>query len=378
MAKKPKGNRRRRRGEGSITQRKNGTWTGYILTSQFENGRRKRRYVSGETYEEVRRKLAKLQSSSDAGTLTDVSDLTVSQHLEHWLEHSVKGSIRDSTFEGYTILVQTHINPALGGLRVASVSELTIEKFVSELSKTSPGNARACLMLLKRAFKKLVPRILSSNPCDSVSKPRRTKPEIKPLSKEEAENLMTRFEGTRVGALYVVAVLSGARVGELLALSWADIDFEAGAISINRTLSCSGKKLRIEPPKSQASRRRILMPKRAMDALQDHRKKMLMEGNAGARTVFCKRDGGILSRQSLHYQFKELLKKHQMPDIRFHDLRHTHATLLFLAGENPKIVSERLGHSKISITLDIYSHVLPSMQEQAKQKLDDMFGKKSG
>lgn len=374
MKKKPKKTRRRRRGEGSITQRKNGTWTGYILTNQFENGRRKRRYASGETYEAVRVKLAKLQASADAGTLADVSELTVRQHLEHWLEHTVKGSVRDSTFENYRIHVETHINPSIGGLRVSTVSEFTIEQFVSEVKQKSHGTARACLSILRRAFRKLVPRFLPANPCDSVPMPRKAKPEIQPLSKEDVEKLMRSVVGDRLEALYVVAVLSGARVSELLALAWTDIDFEAGAISINRTLSGSGKNPKIEPPKSQASRRRILLPHRAVEALHAHRKRMLMEGNAGSRTVFCKPDGGILTRQMVHYQFKPILEKHGLPKIRFHDLRHSHATLLLLAGENPKVVAERLGHSKISITLDTYSHVLPSMQEQAKNKLDDMFG----
>lgn len=374
MAKKRQKKNRRRRGEGSITQRKDGSWTGYILTNEFANGRRKRRYASGETYEAVRIKLAKLQASADAGTLADVCELTVRQHLEHWLEHTVKGSVRDSSFENYRIHIETHINPSIGGLRVSTVSEWTVEQFISEVKRKSHGTARACLSILRRAFRKLVPRFLPSNPCDLVPMPRKSKPEIQPLTKEQAEKLMDCLVNTRLGALYVVAVLSGARISELLALAWPDVDFDAGAISINRTLSGSGKAPKIEPPKSQASRRRILLPKRAVDALHQHRKKMLMEGNAGASTVFCKRDGSLHTRQSLHPIFKSLLRQSSLPEIRFHDLRHTHATLLLIAGENPKIVAERLGHSKISVTLDTYSHVIPSMQEQAKSKLDQMFG----
>lgn len=372
--KKPK--RRRRRGEGSITQRKDGSWVGYVLTDQYKNGRRVRRYASGATYEEVRRKLAKLQSSADAGTLLDASDLTVSQHLDHYLPHSVKNTVRASTFANVERLARLHIKPAIGSMRVRAVSEFTIEQMVSSITKSvSAEVARKSLSLLSRSFEKLIPKILSSNPCERVSRPRITRGNIHPLTKEESELFMDHFQSDRLGSLFVLAVLSGARVGELLALSWSDVDFQYGAIAINKTLSNQGKRTTIEEPKSKQSRRRILLPERAMETLFAHRKKILVEGNAGAGTVFCTKRGGITSRAVLHYRFKRLLKTSGLQDIRFHDLRHTHATLLLLAGENPKIVSERMGHSSIRITLDLYSHVIPSMQEQAKDKLETMFGK---
>lgn len=374
MAKKKP--RRRRRGEGSIAQRTDGSWVGYVLSGQIVGNRQKRRYASGATYEEVRRKLAKLQSSADAGTLTDISEITVKQHLEHWLENSVKGTVRRVSFNNYSSLVNTHIIPAIGGIKVRSVSEMTVQSLVNSIAeKVSPAAAGKCLRLLKRSLKKLVPKVLPANPCADVEKPRVRRAKIRPLDRDQAEKLMNAFQSERMGALYVVAVLSGARMGELLALSWRDVDFEAGAISINKTLSNTGRQTEIEEPKSEASRRRILLPARAMESLIDHRRKMLIEGNAKAGTVFCKRDGSIMDRTALHREFTSILRKTDLPKIRFHDLRHTHATLLLLAGENPKIVSERLGHSKIGMTLDIYSHVLPSMQEQAKAKLDAMFKK---
>src|SRR5688572_10395801 len=145
MAKK-KATRRRRRGEGGITQRADGSWVGYVLTDQLHNRRRKRRYASGETYEAVRRKLAKLQSSADAGTLADASDLTVSQHLDHWLIHSVKDTVRATTFANVERLAKLHIKPAIGCMRVRAVSEFTVEQMISGIVKTSSAEvARKCL-----------------------------------------------------------------------------------------------------------------------------------------------------------------------------------------------------------------------------------------
>lgn len=367
---------RRRRGEGSITQRKDGTWTGYVLTNKFVKGRRQRRYASGPTYEDVRRELVQLQSAVDAGQSIDPTELTLDAYLTHWLDSNVRPSVAESTYKFYERHVRIHIIPAIGHVKIRRLNELHVEQMIAELDRnglgrTSQGNVHSTL---KRALQRLVPRTIPYNPCVGVSKPRGQKIEIHPLDRDQAERLMDCSQVDRLHALYVTALLSGARQGELFALCWDDVDFDDPALTIRKTVSDGNEGLIVKIPKTKSSRRRVTLPDRAITVLQDHRKRMLVEGHTSG-PVFCDTTGGHLRRQNvLRRSFKPLLLTAELPKIRFHDLRHTHATLLLLAGENPKVVSERLGHSKVSITLDIYSHVLPSMQRQAAAKLDEMFG----
>jgi integrase len=160
-------------------------------------------------------------------------------------------------------------------------------------------------------------------------------------------------------------------MGELFGLRWCDVDLTAGTISVQNTLEELNGKLTLREPKTAKSRRRVELPQSVIDALHAHRKSMVVEGHAAVEYVFCNPSGGPLRRSHFHQDcFKPLLTAAGLPAIRFHDLRHTSATLLLSAGVHPKVVQERLGHSQISVTLDTYSHVLPTMQVEAASKLD--------
>jgi integrase len=166
-------------------------------------------------------------------------------------------------------------------------------------------------------------------------------------------------------------VATGLRLGELFALQWSDVDLEDGAVTVRHTLAELKGILRLAEPKTAKRRRRVELPDMAVAALLTHRRRMLTEGHAAVPWVFCNQHGGPLRRSHFHRQdFKPLLKRAGLPDIRFHDLRHTSATLLLSAGVHPKIVQERLGHSQISMTMDTYSHVMKGMDKQAASKLN--------
>jgi integrase len=170
-----------------------------------------------------------------------------------------------------------------------------------------------------------------------------------------------------------LAVTAGMRLGELFGLQWPDIDLAKATLMVRRTLCELEGELFVSEPKTAKGRRRIDLPKMAVDALWRHKKRMLVEGFAAVEWVFCNSHGGPLRRSHFHANdFKPLLKRAKLPAIRFHDLRHTSATLLLSAGVHPKIVQERLGHSQISVTLDTYSHVLPTMQVEAASRLDEL------
>lgn len=161
------------------------------------------------------------------------------------------------------------------------------------------------------------------------------------------------------------------RLGELFALQWKNVDLKRASLAVRHTLMELNGKLSLEEPKTAKNRRRFDLPQSAVEALRGHRARMLKEGLGGIEWVFCNQSGGPLRRSHFHkYLFKPLLKSSKLPNFRFHDLRHTSASLLLAAGVHPKVVQERLGHAQIGITLDIYSHVLPTMGVEAAGRLD--------
>jgi integrase len=206
-----------------------------------------------------------------------------------------------------------------------------------------------------------------------VDPPRVPKSEITPLDQQQVGKLLAAAKDDRLEAVYVVAIGSGLRLGELFGLQWTNVDLKAGRIAVRHTLTEVGGKLSLTEPKTAKGRRLVTLPRTAVDALIDHRKRMVAAGFAGVRFVFFNSAGGPLRRSHFHRnEFKPLLKRAELPNIRFHDLRHTSATLLLAQGVHPKVVQERLGHAQISLTLDTYSHVLPSIEAEAASRLDSL------
>src|SRR5205807_7025156 len=190
------------------------------------------------------------------------------------------------------------------------------------------------------------------------------------LAPGQVIRLLEAAKGDRLEALYVLAVTTGLRQGELLGLHWDDIDLAGTALRVRHTLHELNGRLWIGEPKTRRARRQVDLPAIAVVALRNHRERMMIEGHPD-ELVFCDTRGGPLRKSNLvRRSFLPLLKRAGLPTIRFHDLRHTAATLLLAQGVHPKIVQERLGHSQISLTLDTYSHVLPGMGREAASKLD--------
>jgi integrase len=215
-----------------------------------------------------------------------------------------------------------------------------------------------------------------------VKPPQPEKKEIRPLSPEQSRTLLGAAKGEKHEALYVLAITTGMRQGELLAIKWEDVNFEAGVLQVQRTLStATGGGFTFSAPKTAKSRRSIKLPNTALSSLRKHRKAQLEERMRLGELfvdhdlVFASRVGTPISRQDLITRsFKPLLKQAGLPDIRFHDLRHTCATLLLGKGVHAKFVQELLGHATISITLDTYSHVLPGMGDAAAGAMDEALG----
>jgi integrase len=367
--------KRRGRGEGSISERANGLWEAKVSIGYDGQGRRRRKTVYGKTKQEVQERLRALQTSAASGTLLDGSKLNIAQYLEHWLTGPAKESVGQTTWPRYEQLVRLRINPFIGGVNLIRLTPMHVEQMLADLraAGVSARGRQMAVNVLSAALKhasRIRPPLIPFNPVGSVMKPHPPKPEIKPFTPEQVATLLNAAATDRLFALYIVAIDTGMRAGELFALEWDDIDFAGGVVMIQRALKEVKGKIWVDELKTPKSRRRIDLSPTSLDALHHHRKRQLVEGNAG-KLVFCGPEGGYLRRPNvIRRSFHPILQRAKLPLIRFHDLRHTAATLLLLANERTKVVSERLGHASASTTEGTYQHVLPTMQKQAAEKMD--------
>ena len=372
--------RKRGNGEGSIYRTKSGLWRGSYWAPTAKG--MKRRYVSGKTRQECARKLTKAMSDRDGGLVFDAGSLTVGEYLNRWLK-DVKDTVRESTYERNDQLVRLHIRPALGRIKLKALTIAHARWFYRERlnSGLAPATVHKIHIVLHKALKAAVADGLTPrNVAAGLKLPRITREEIDPLSPEETRRLLDAASGDRLQALYVLAIATGLRQGELLALKWEDVDLERGVLRVRRTLTRVGGKVSLGEPKTKNSRRSVNLTAAALQAVQSHLSRQLEEMERmgslyrPGSLVFANEVGGIINPSNLRNRsFARLLKRAGLPpDTRFHDLRHTCATLLLSRNVNPKIVSEMLGHSSIAITLDTYSHVLPTMQESAIRALEDV------
>jgi integrase len=380
---------KRGNGEGSIYHRNDGRWVGEMTIEG-----RKRKFVYGKTRKEVQEKLqAALQEKQRGIVLEGTVRQTVGQFLIDWLENSQKQNVRPRTYERYEEIVRLHIIPVLGRHRLQKLSAQHVQAFYTKKVNEglSPSTVGVFHNVLHKALDTatrwgLVPR----NVCDLVSPPHVEGFEIQPLSVEQAHQLLAVAHGHRLEALFSLALATGMRRGELLALKWQDISFSTGTLQIRRILTrvpskMPGKGYVETEPKTPKSRRSVVIAPFALEALKQHRIHQLeAKLKAGALWqdhdyVFCTSIGTHLNpSKDVLDQLKTLLKQAGLPDIRFHDLRHSAATLLLTEGVHPKIVQELLGHSNISMTMDVYSHVLPSMQQDAISRLNSALSKYEG
>jgi integrase len=366
-------------GEGSVFQRGDGKWTATITVGYSETGKRLRKTVYGETKREVTEKLTRLQGQKLDGTLLATSRLTVADFLQRWLD-AIKCSVRPTTHASYDNNVRLHINPRIGGIRLLTLSPAQVQSVYGKMAEAglSPRMQQLIHTILRRALAQGMKwGLLARNVCDAVERPRVPKFEFRALTPEEVGKLLEAAKGRRLEAIFTLAVATGLRVGELLGLQWDDIDLDAGLLSVRRTMNELHGKPFFNEPKTSKSRRQVILPRIAVDALHDHRKRMLAEGNAAGPLVFCAQHGGPVLRWTLRHRYwLPVLKKAKLPEqTRFHDLRHTAATLLLTEGTHPKVVQEMLGHSTITLTLDTYSHVVPTMQADAAGKMDRLLRK---
>ncbi|MEW6230083.1 MAG: site-specific integrase [Bacillota bacterium] len=366
---------------------------------QDETGKCRRKYHS-ETYhgplKQAERHLTKILREMDQGTFTEPSRETLNHYLDRWLAVAAKPRVSGSTYHDYEWLLKTYVRPVLGQRRLSQVKPLDVQTLYTKMQEQglSARTIRYTHAVLRNAFAQAVKwQVLPQNPTQHVDLPGRGHKEMQCLSEVQAQRFLEAAQNDPYYPLFLLAITTGMRPGEYLALRWEDINFEAGTLSVQRTLvKRSGKHIAddsgtgwcFKEPKTSKSRRLIKLPHGVVQALRAHRTKQaeqrLSTGSAyrNLGLVFAGEEGQPLDEHNLvRRHFKPILREAGLPEsVRLYDLRHTCATLLLAAGENPKIVSERLGHASVTLTLDTYSHVLPDMQQGAADKLQTMFFRK--
>jgi integrase len=391
---------RRGRGEGSIRFRQGKNLWAAELSLGFDGaGKRIRKTVYGATKGEVAEQLRKLQAEHDAGRLVDTKEMTTGEYLNRWLV-AAKDKTGEGTFERYKQLTEQYLIPALGKIKLDKLRPLHIETAYSSLTRTdenrkqiaaSSNTRKAAGVVLGIALRKAVKlKLISSNPAAEVSKPRSSYREMLFMTPPQAKQFLEVAKSIPCFALYAMAIGTGLRQGELFALSWADIDFSKGTVDVRRSLSQVKQKFFLKEPKSRSSKRIIGLPKFVLDALRDHRTAAFKAGLM-ASPVFSTKKGTYLQRSNILRQLRILVKRANKiaakkaggsntqpdsipPTLRFHDLRHTHATGLIAEGYSIKAVSRRLGHSDIGVTLKVYAHLMPDDDEKLVRGAGVLFG----
>jgi integrase len=359
---------RRNRGEGNIKQLPNGDFKARMSYIDGQ-GRRHRPTAHFPTKKEAVAWLHDQHSKHDRGQLADSGKRTVGQWLAEWLTIK-RPQVEPRTYSPWEQHVRLHLTPTIGKTPLAKLRPSHIAAMYSALADkgVSPAMRRKCGNTLTMALTDAVKMgLLANNAATAIRKPKSHKPNIHPLNTEQARAFLAATEQDRLHALYVLAIDSGMRQGELFALCWPEVDFNAGTVTVIRSLEDDAGALRVKDVKSKSSRRRIRLSAVTMTALADQRRQLLADGlYQPDGLVFPDSEGHHLRRPNvIRRSFLPALEQAGLPMIRFHDLRHTNATLLLLSGINIKAVSTRLGHSTVTITLDTYSHVLPQMDEQA-------------
>jgi integrase len=311
--------------------------------------------------------------------------LTVGAYLADWLAH-VRTRVRPTTYEGYEVLIRLHIAPTLGSALLSDVGPLDVQRLYGRL--LAPGGARALSagtvlnahLVLTQALGQAVRwGLVGTNPAAGAQPPRPRRAELHSVDAELAAKILEAATGSEIELPVALAIGTGMRRGEILALRWADVDAARETAYVRRTLQPTATGLVFSEPKTRRSKRSVALP-RFLEPLferqlraQEGRRELAAEHWQDLDLIVDSGLGEPINPDSFSSAWRRLVKERGFPHVRFHDLRHAHATLMLLKGVHPKIVSERLGHASIGITLDTYSHVLPSMQSEAAAAVDELF-----
>jgi integrase len=354
---------------GQIVRRGARTWLVRVYHGR-DSETKKRKYLNQTVYgglRDAQAHLNKMLNERDRGRNLDSSKETLNEFLDRWLQLCAKPRLRAKSFRDYEGLLRRYVRPVLGAKALATVSALVIQALNRDLldRNLSARSIRYTHAVFRSALKQAVRwNLVLGNPADAVDLPSRHPITVAVLSIQQARTFVTAIAGHPYEGLLALAMTTGMRPSEYFALTWNDIDLDRGAVSIFRSLEWRNGGWQFADTKRPRSRRVVKLQAWVVSVLREHRAKE--QDRSGDDLVFRANRGGPI-RESYFVQryFKPLLETAGLPNIRLYDLRHTAATISLAAGVSPKVISEQLGHASVAFTLDVYSHVLPHMQDQA-------------
>ena len=377
--------------KGHIRKRGARTWAIILDLDRGPNRKRRQKWhtVHG-TKKDAERTLTELLHSLTVGLYIEPSETTLGTYLQKWLDDYAKVNVGAKAYERYEQIVKNDLTPALGSTLLSKLQPMQIQGYYSTALKSgrkdgkgglSPQTVLHCHRVLRKALAQAVRwNLLVANAADRVEPPRPQTREVTPLDEVRSAELIESAKGTRVYMPILLAITTGLRRGEILALQWPDLDLASGTLRVRRSLEETKSGLRFKEPKSRRGRRYVTLPVFAVGELKRHqveqqlRKRAFGPAYVAGDLVCCAEDGAVWKPSAFTSAYRALLRRRKIPNIPFHNLRHSHASQLLRSGVSPKVISERLGHSKVGFTLDVYAHLLPGMQEEAALRIESNLG----
>ena len=381
---------RRPAGDGSIFKRVDGRWEGRLVVGHKNDGTPIYRSAFGKTQKELLPKFNKLKEAYAGVELTEDSLMTLGQWIDKWLDEHKSGIIRPSTFASYKRYSDSYIKPRLGHRKLTQITSREIQEMYNSLkhegrinsneemgTELANSTVRSIHMLLHEALDGAVREgLIPRNPTDGTTIPRLVKTEKTVLLESQIEKFMKTIENDEVWHdLFFMELMTGLRRGEICGLKWNDIDEKNRILHVRKTIKYEKKQLIVGETKTNEGNRKIVLPASVMDMLMKRKEKSISEW------IFPKSLNPTMpiDPASAYRRLKEILKEADLPDMRFHDLRHTFATHAAASGIDPRTLAGILGHTKPSFTLDAYTHVTTDMQKRAAgivgNFITDTFGK---
>lgn len=369
---------------GTIQKKGENTWIVRIFLGRDANGKTKHfnKTIHGSKKDAQTFLTAKLREK-DLGCFVEPAAMSMSDFLGDWLENIACSRVREATFDGYKGIIEYYLKPAIGSERLCDLRPEHIQRFYGNLLRKglSARTVRYAHSVLSSALNHAeMQGMIFQNPCKRCQLPKKQQTEMKYFTPEQVRQFLAVARASKQFALFALAIETGMRPGEYLALQWKDIDLSNGTLSVRRTVKVKkGGGFYFSTPKTAKGNRPITLSPELIVALKDHRIEQL-KAKMEIRDVY--RDHGLVFPNEIgdpllignvrKRYFERIVTNAGLPKIRLYDLRHTSATMLLSEGEHPKVVAERLGHASTNLTLDTYSHVLPNMQKQATSKMAKM------